>query len=318
MLAGRLFLDIMAILIPPKLETFKYYYYFYGIMELNKGEIAALEQVAKGNKSLKKIALALKKSESQVYVYAKNLADKSLIELINGDIEPKRIPHLSLLLQLLSKIPNLTPILEGPGIPIFTAMLKPSTIEEISSETGYKKTAIYKRLVQARKRSLVRNNLNTFEINDKMWSGLKEMLEEIKKSELKTDNRIPASAIIYYKKREEIVFSSKEELDAEKTAFSAYQNYGINLLTITNFYYLPKKTLTKKDILKHSLYIAEKDVDTRYLIFIALFYAKYKKELKIKHPILTNINAILAGGEVKGYPKYQEIKDRANIYNIIV
>ena len=287
-------------------------------MELTRGEILVLEQVAKGNKSVKEIAVALKKSESQVYVYVKNLADKSLIELINGDIKPKRIPHLSLLLQLLSKIPNLTPILEGPGIPIFTAMLQPSTIEEISNETGYKKTAIYKRLQEARKRSLVRKKLATFEINDTMWAGLKETLDEIKKSELKTDNRIPASAIIYYKKRDEIVFSSKEELDAVKTAFSAYQDYGTGLLTITHFYYLPKKTLTKEDILKHSLYIVEKDMDIRYLIYIALFYAKYKKEFKIKHHILMNISAVLAGRAVKGYPKYQEIKDRAEVYKIKV
>ena len=287
-------------------------------MELTKGEILVLEQVSKGNKSLKEIALALKKSKSQAYVYVKNLAGKSLIELINGDIEPKRMYHISLLLQVLSKIPNLMPILEGPGMPIFTAMLKPSTIEEISSETGYKKTAIYKRLQEARKRSLVRKKLTAFEINYKMWAGLKEMLEELKKYELKTDNRIPASAIIYYKKGDEVIFSSKEEVDAVKTAFSAYQDYGIGLLTITHFYCLPKKMLNKEDILKHSLYIAEKDMDTRYLIFIALFYAKYKKELKIKHPILMNISAVLAGGDVKGYPTYQEIKDRAEVYKIRV
>jgi len=287
-------------------------------MEFTRGEISVLEQIAKGNKSLKEIALALKKSEPQVYVYVKNLANKSLIELINGNIEPNRIAYLSLLLQLLSKIPNLIPVLEGPGIPIFTAMLKPSTIEEISSETGYRKTAIYKRLQEARKRSLVRKKITTFEINDKMWAGLKETLDEIRKSELKTDKRIPASAIIYYKKNDEIVFSSKEDLDAVKTAFSAYQDYGIGLLTITHFYYLPKKNLTKENILTHSLYIVEKDVETKYLIFIALFYAKYKKEFKINHPILANINTILEGGEVKGYPKYQEIKDRAEVYNIEV
>ena len=287
-------------------------------MELTKGELFVLEQVAKGNKNIKEIAVTLKKSEPQIYIYVKKLTDKSLIDLNNGGIEPKKIPYVSLLLQLLSKTPNLTPILEGPGIPIFTAMLQPSTLEEITNETGYKKTAIYKRLQEARKRSLVRKNQATFEINDKMWAELKETLEEIKKSELKTDNRIPASAIIYYKKKDEIVFSSKEELDAVKTAFSAYKNYGIDLLTITNFYYLPKKTLTKDDILKHSLYIIEKDMDIRYLIFIALFYAKYRKEFKIQHQILRNINLVLAGKDVKGYPTYQEIKDRAEIYHIKV
>ena len=143
-------------------------------------------------------------------------------------------------------------------------------------------------------------------------------MEEIKRSESKTDPRIPASAIIYYKKKDHIVFSSKEELDAVKTAFSAYKDYGINLLNITNFYYLPKQALSKEDILRHSLCIAEKDMDIRYLIFIALFYAKYRKELKIKHQILININLVLSGKEVKGYPKYPEIKDRAEVYKIEV
>lgn len=285
-------------------------------MEFTKGEILVLEEIAKGNKSLKEIAVALKKSESQIYIYLKKLVEKDLIDRIKGNIEPKRIIHLSLLLQLLSKIPNLTSILEGPGIPIFTAMLKPSTIEEITKKTGYKKTAIYKRLEEARKRSLVRKNKSTFEINDKMWSGLKETLEEMKKYELKTDNRIPSSSIIYYKKNNEIIFSSKEEINASKTAFSAYKNYGINIFNITNFYYLPNKKLTKKDILKHSLYIVENDMDTRYLILIALFYAKFKSELKLKNNILININEILSGKDIKGYPKYQEIKDRAEMYNI--
>ncbi len=287
-------------------------------MELSTGEILVLEQIAKGNSSIVSIALALKKSRQQIYVYSKALADKSLAELNKGNIEPKRTTYLSLLLQLLGKIPNLVPILSDSGIQIFTAMLKPSTLEEISKETGYKKTAIYKRLQEAKKRSLVRKIFDTFEINDKMWAGLREALEEIKKSELRTDLRIPVSAIIYYKKRDEIVFSSKEELDAPKTAFSAYKDYGINLLTVTNFYSLPKKKLTKEDILRHSLYIAEKDMDIRYLIFIALFYAKYKKEFKIKHQILINLDAVFKGADIKGYPKYNEIKERAEVYNIEV
>ncbi len=287
-------------------------------MELSTGEILVLEQIAKGNRYLVSIALALKKSRKQIYVYSKALVDKNLADLNKGNIEPKRTTYLSLLLQILGEIPNLMPILSGPGIQIFTAMLKPSTIEEISRETGYKKTAIYKKLQEAKKRSLVRKIFDTFEINDKMWAGLREALEEIKKSELRTDLRIPVSAIIYYKKKDEIVFSSKEEFDAPKTAFSAYQDYGINLLTVTNFYSLPKKKLTKEDILRHSLYIAEKDMDIRHLIFIALFYAKYKKEFKIKHQILITLDAVFKGADIKGYPKYNEIKERAEVYNIEV
>lgn len=287
-------------------------------MEFTKGEIALLGQIAAGNRSIKEIAVALKKSEAQVYIYARDLTKKGLTELTRGIIEPKRLPHVSLLLQILSKIPNLAQIVSGPGMPIFTAMLKPSTMDEIAEETGYKKTAIYKRLEEARKRSLVRKKGDTFEINGMMWSELKEFLEEARKYESLADQRIPAGAIMYSKKGDEVVFSSKEELDATKTAFSAYADYGIGLLSVTHFYCLPKKKLTKEDVLRHSLYIVEKDRDPRYLIFIALFYVKCKKRFKIKHQLLKDINAVLEGREIKGFPKYQEIKDRAEVYGITV
>ena len=286
------------------------------MMELSKGELLILEQIAKGNTSLKSIALALNKSEKQIYVYVKSLADKDFVLLLNGDIGPKRLVHVSLLLQILSKIPNLIPMLSGTGIPILMAMLKPVSIDHISRETGYKKTAIYEKLREANKRSLLKKNNSTFEINDKMWLELKEFLEETKKYESKTDERIPTSAIIYYKKDNEILFSSKENIDAVKTAFSSYDEYGIELITATNYYYLPRKRLTKDEILLHSIYIAEKENDVRDLIFIALFYAKFKNDIKIDHKILTNLSLVSLGKNIKGYPSYQEIKDRAEVYNI--
>lgn len=287
-------------------------------MQLSKTEISVLEQIAKGNKSIKAIAKALKKSDKQIYVTAKNLTEKNVIERINGTLKVKEALHITLLLQLLADIPNLTPVLSDSGIPIFTALLKPLTIEEISNETGFKKTMIYSKIQEAGKRSMIRKTKFTFMINEKMWLKLMDFLKELKKYEKTIDARIPASSTIYYKKNKEIVFSCKEDVDAVKTAFSAYEKYGIKLLLVKNYYYLPKKELTKEDILKHSLYIVEKDRDIRNLIFVALFYAKYKREFKIKHEILTNLIAVLAGGKIDGYPTYEELKDRAEVYGIKV
>jgi len=287
-------------------------------MKLSKTEINVLEQIAKGNKSIKTIAKALKKSDKQIYVTAKNLAEKNFIELINGTLKTKEALHISLLLQLLADIPNLTPVLSDSGIPIFTALLKPLTIEEISKETGFKKTIVYSKIQEASKRSMVRKTKFTFMMNEKIWLKLMDFLKELKKYEGTIDSRIPASSTIYYKKNKEIIFSCKEDADAVKTAFSAYEKYGIKLLLVKNYYYLPKKELTKEDILRHSLYVVEKDGDIRNLIFIALFYAKYKREFKIKHEILTDLNAVLAGRKIDGYPTYEELKDRAEVYSIKV
>jgi hypothetical protein len=174
---------------------------------------------------------------------------------------------------------------------------------------------LYEKISEAKKRSIIIKKGNKFELNEKLWQPLKIFLEEIKKFEQTTDHRIPASSIIYYKKNDELVFSSKEKIDAVKTAFSAF---GIDLLLTTDFYFLPKKKLKKKDILLHSLYVLENDFDARNLIFVALFYAKFKRELKIKHQIIKNLDAVFRGEEMAGYPNLKEIKERAEVYNIKV
>lgn len=287
-------------------------------MHLSKTEILLLEQVAKGNKLVKSIALALKVKERRVYAIITNLVEKGFIRRINGDIEPEDTLHVKLFLQVLIDYPNVASVLSNSGLPILISLLKSLNIDEISDETGFKKTVIYTKISEARKRSILIKTHLSYRLNDKIWSKLIEFLTELNKYESITDTRIPASATVYYKKNKEIIFASKEETDAEKTAFSAYEKYGIKLLTVKNYYYLPKKTLTKEEILRHSLYIVEKEKNIRNLIFIALFYAKFKSEFKIKQEILMNISAVLAKGTVKGYPSYQEIKDRAEVYGIAV
>jgi len=287
-------------------------------MHLSKTEILLLEQVAKGNKLVKSIALALKVKERRVYAIITNLVEKGFIRRINGDIEPEDTLHVKLFLQVLIDYPNVASVLSNSGLPILISLLKSLNIDEISDETGFKKTVIYTKISEARKRSILIKTHLSYRLNDKIWSKLIEFLTELNKYESITDTRIPASATVYYKKNKEIIFASKEETDAEKTAFSAYEKYGIKLLTVKNYYYLPKKTLTKEEILRHSLYIVEKEKNIRNLIFIALFYAKFKSEFKIKQEILMNISAVLAKGTVKGYPSYQEIKDRAEVYGIEV
>ncbi|MCK5025153.1 MAG: hypothetical protein KAS15_01080 [Nanoarchaeota archaeon] len=288
-------------------------------MQLSKTEIRVLAEVAKGNNIIKTIAEALKKSNKQIYVTAKSLTEKGFIKLIKGTLKPKEALHITLFLQLLADIPNLAPVLSDSGIPIFIAFLKPMTIEEVSAETGFKKTMIYIKLQKAKKRSMIRKTGSTFKINAKMWLKLIDFLEELKKYEETIDARIPASSIIYYKNNKEIVFSSKEETNAVKTAFSAYQKYGIEILTITDYYYLPKKSLTKENVFFHSLYVTEKTQEIRHIIFVALFYLKFKKEFsRIRHPIIEKIGRVLVGEKIAMFPSLAEIKDRAEVYGINV
>ena len=122
---------------------------------------------------------------------------------------------------------------------------------------------------------------------------------------------------LYDKNENEIVFSTKIVCDAALTGFSAYKRFSIKLLPVDYTYYLPKKTLKKQDVFLHSLYRAEKEGDARDFTLIALFYLKHKNDLKdIKHEIIDNLNKVLRGEQVTYYPTLEEIKDRADVYDI--
>ena len=283
-------------------------------MELSKTELSILKEIAKGNKSVKNIASGLDKSKKTIYSSVENLKD--FVDLRNGSLKAKRFLHVSLLLQILSNYIKIIPVLANSGIPILTSILDSNNIQRIIEKTGFKKTIIYSKLKEARKKNIVIKTQQGFKLNRNIWKSLVDFLISLKDYENHIDKRIPPGSRIYHKNNQEIVFSSKEDLDAKQTAFSAYPNYGIDILTVKNYYYLPKRDLTKEDILKHSLYILEKDFDTKYLIFTALFYAKFRKSFSINHEILIKIDKVLNKEKVEGYPAYSEIKDRAEIYNI--
>ena len=282
-------------------------------------EFNLISELGKGNRMISEIAKALHISLSQAYKIAQKLSQKGILILSKGILQPEMKTHINMLITLLSKAANLSRPLSATGLQIYLALLEPKTIKEVEKETGLHKTTILKKINQGRKMSLLLIENKKYRINEKVWPDAKECFIELKKYEDSIDSRIPVNSVIYYKNTKEIVFSNKEDIDAEKTAFSAYEQFGIKLLLITNYYYLPHRKLSKVNVFIHSLKVIEKSHDLRDLIFAALFLAKYKKELaKINHLIVQNLNLIFSGEKIVGYPTLEEIKDRAKMYNIEV
>ena len=287
-------------------------------MQLSETELKILQQIANGNTDIKKIAEALERDYSRIYRTKNKLIEKNFIEFSQSVLTPKKTTHTNLLLQLLLKHPNIVSLLSGAGILILGELLHPKTVEEIESDTCLKKSIIYKKIKQAINISaVIPKEKHKYVINEKIWKELKDFLVEYKTYEETIDPRVPSNSIIYHKNQHEIVFSNKADLDAMLTGFSAYEKHGIKLLLTTNYYYLPKNVLSKQEIFKHSLNITQKEKNIRNLTFISLFYLKNKNDLLlIKHPILNNIKQILKRKNIQGYPTLDEIKERADVYDI--
>ena len=287
-------------------------------MQLSQTELKVLEQVAYGNNRIEEIAQNLHRSSSQIYRAQQSLSEYGFLHLNNSNLEPEKSIYTSLILNLLSRYPNLIELFSDSGLKILMSILKPKSISEIMKETNLKRSTIYKKIRMGQNISAITmDNKHKFIINEKIWPNLKEYLEENRRREEKIDNRTPVNSVIYHKNENEILFSNKSELKATLTAFSIYEQYGIKLLLPTYFYYLPNRELSKEDILLHSLYIVNKDKDYRYLTYTALFYIKFKNEFsKIKHPLLKKIDSILKGKKIEGYPNVEEIREKGLSYDI--
>jgi len=286
-------------------------------MRLSKTELGVLGQIAQGAKRTAVIAAALKKSRAQIYRCGQKLVQKRLITRSEGVYTPAKTPSANLLLRLLGESPGLTDALADSGLKLLTSLLAPKTIPELISELKIGRTRLFKKIKQARRISLVRRRGRKYALNRRLWAGAIDFLRELKVDEETTDARIPANSTIYYKDEEGIVFSTNEELDAAPTAFSAYAGYGIKILSPKRYYFLPKKHLAKKEVFKHSLYVAEKEPDIRHITFVALFYAKFRKSLRgVRHWMINNVDKMLKGEHIPEYPSLAEIKERAELYDI--
>lgn len=286
-------------------------------MLFSKTELEVVSLLGNENKKVSEIAKALNISSSQVYKIGTKLKQKGIVNLRDGMLQPEMKTHVNMLLRIMSYTKNLAIPLSGTGLKVYIALLEPKTVKEVEKETDLHKTTIAKKIREGRKISLLLMQDKKYRVNEKVWQNVRDCLMALKKYEESVDIRVPINSTIYFKNEKEIVFSNKEELDAEETAFSAYEKYGIKLLNITYYYYLPKKQLTKEEVFMHSLYVAEKTNEIREIIFIALFLAKYKKELaKIQHPIVINLLKVFSGEKVLKYPSLVEIKDRVEVYGI--
>ena len=295
-----------------KLVAFKY-------NMISNIELRLLKEIGSGKSTINELIMNLGLSKSQIYRILKSLEKKDIIKDKRPKIILKNETYIALLMQLLIKNPKVIDILSDSGISILIETIKGGSVKEISRITGFKDAIIYRKLKKALSLSINKKNKDKFTFNQDLWQNLKEFLLEYDKHSMTIDNRISIGSIIYFKKDDELVFESKNVHDAVFTAFSVYPKYGINIILPEKFYYLPIKKLTKEHVFLHSLYVCEKKKESRYFIYSAIFYLKFKKYLNnIDNPILENIKKIIKDEIIPGYPKFEEIKEKARQYDIRV
>lgn len=303
-------------------QTYIYFCYYIEIVRLSEKEVKLLIEVIRSEKDLQPndLAMALAIRDTSVYKIITRLEQKGLVDRkpFNGVA-----PSISLQAESFKKLYHAHPtspfdrLLVGERINLLFKIDKnPKSVEELSKETRISKFSVYYFLNDLAKLGVVRKTKgkrpSKYSFNYVLWSDLKEFLVNL--SKIESLAKIPIGGLLIKDYGDYSLFKSIRKLDATPTSFSVYGNYGIQLVlrTENNYYIIPKRDISIKDVFIHSLDSAEEMSQKLYCI---LFYLKNKNKLKgIRHPMMKNILAVLEGKNIKGYPSYEDVMDRMVVY----
>ncbi|MBU1198480.1 MAG: winged helix-turn-helix transcriptional regulator [Nanoarchaeota archaeon] len=298
-------------------------------MDLNKTQFRIIELITqKTEVSIRDISQNLKISVSLTYKY--------LNELIKGGFLEKKITkfvissnmfarHLS---NLIRDDSTLTEVLKNKGILILMSLIHKEDfrIEDLAKKIGSNPSSVYPYIRKFIKRQIIRRSKGNLSFNKELWGGLYEFISLYKSHYVLSQfKKLPSNAKIYYESPYEIIFSLQTEIDfAAKTAFSAYDTYGIKLMERELFYrldHLPKKKLDTQTILLDSLRIAgaENEESARRRLYCYLFYKKNLNHLKkTKHHDLDILKKIVKGeiNKEDGFPTKTEIIEKGEEYDL--
>ena len=285
---------------------------------LAKNELKILREVTLGKNRVTEIAQAIQKSPTWTYKLLKKLNKKGFIEDKNKKIVLQKHSFIPILSQLLRRSPQLIPILADAGIPILESLLEWHSVKELQSLTGIKKTIIYEKIKESQKFSVIFGKKGKYIISD-IWSEIKEFIGDYKEYSFRIDPAIDPDILIRAKYDDVILFeTNKKNVDyATPTAFSVFNEYGITIYGFVDYYHFPKEKLSIKQIFIDAIKIYEDEKDYREAIFIILFYLKNKKKLSgIKHKFINTMNRALNGEKIERFPTFNEIKEKAGVYDI--
>ncbi|MDH7597086.1 MAG: ArsR family transcriptional regulator [Methanothrix sp.] len=212
----------------------------------------------------------------------------------------------------------LTDILRGRRIALIHSLDRdPKGVSELSGETGIPAKTLYFHLKDLIRLGIARKIKNKgmkgflYSFNYTLWADLKSFVTALLEHEAR--QLLPEDAVLIKIYSNSILFRSQMQLDATPTSFSVYEQHGIDL-GVRDYYTLPKRELSIRDVFIHSLDSAE---SISHRLYCILFYLKYRDDLSdIRHPAMRRIRAALRGVHVRGYPSLDEVKTRAVMYEI--
>lgn len=249
------------------------------------------------------------------------LQNKGLVERKGGEIVLARTPPAEAFKKLYyaHRAAPLQDLLSDKKVELLSKHdHNPKNLEVLAGETGIPSDTVYYYLKGFLHLGVVERSKKgkayQYCFNYILWPELKNFVTSF--IEYQALRLVPREALLIKSYGDSVLFKNLRRQDATPTSFSAYRDYGIELVLRDNYYTLPKRELSVREIFIHSLDSAEGISQRLYCI---LFYLKNREQLEnVQHPMMGGIRAALKGEHIKGYPILEEVKEQAELYGITI
>jgi predicted transcriptional regulator len=289
-------------------------------MRLSKSELRVLVFIASSKEPVHiHDLMRLKLRRETVYRVLSRLNKKRLVERQNKEIVLARTTPGESFKKLYSthRASPFQDLLADGRVELISKLDQhPKSVERLAKEMGIPHETISYYLRKFLRLGVVKRNKTgkayLYSINYILWPEIKKFVTDL--LEYQTLCLVPGEALVIKNYGDSVLFKSLRIHDATPTSFSAYGEYGIDLDLRDNYYTLPKRDLSLQETFLHSLDSAD---SLQQRLFCILFYLKNGDKLEgIDHPMMKDIEAVLRNEGIKGYPSLEDIKDRAELYDI--
>ena len=272
-------------------------------MRLSFTQLRIIEFISQEtNVSVKDISSHIHISPSMAYKHVKELTAAGFLDKIGAKRRQKYSissnAFARILCSLFSEDSAIKKTLANEGIPLLARLAEErKTLKELAKEAGLSLSSAYPYIKRFTDRQILRKINGSLEFNEELWPQLHQFIALYLNYYALSRFKVPANAKIHFESADEIVYSLKDETAfGEKTAFSAYGRYGIELMENEVFY--RQDNLHKRPdiqtIFADSLKAARGSPRRR--LYCYLFYRKNIKSLgKVKHPDLDILKKIASG-----------------------
>lgn len=286
---------------------------------LSKTEMKMLSDISRGNSTVSSLITTEDITRSQIYSVLRSLREKQILHLDQGKITLENKTHIALLMKVLRSSYGSYGALSNNGMDILAELRTPRTVRELSERLGIHQTTVSEKIRELMRLSMIKKDEDRYSINRQLWPDLPELAEAYFSYVKNNDPRATPGSIIYFVSRDLVVFSNDSETGCTKTAFSLYTDFGIKITSATNYYCSLKYDVSLPDVFLHSLYVIAADKNWWLRMMALIFYAKFKEELKgIHHAIKDEMDAVLSGSKVDGWVPLDEMRERAEMYGVIL